>query len=362
MPNDTLKEGRKPTPLFLMYAGQLVFRLALFGYCIYLFIVKPELLSPSEYFGIPHGFNSMDFIFLALFLDFSTKFFTRAKIAMGSLKQYPTYHVPTARTFQGGREALFAYFKRLVVIGREAFSEDGTLTDHGKKALEGGIKLLEEAWGEAREALDTTLLDAKNAVSETYSAVNDTRKSIMADARKLITNVDFLHMLKFREEDLVADDTLRTALHKDRMREVVPTAILWVLLNLAVAFALWHFDMLNEKTAIVWSLFYYVFDMICVVLWCPIQLVVMKNRCCTTCQIFNWDAAMVATPLLFVGGWFSAILIIMALVVLVRWELAAARRPERFDERTNALLQCANCKDQLCFIRSPYRNPERDRK
>ncbi|WP_294438634.1 hypothetical protein [uncultured Slackia sp.] len=43
----------------------------------------------------------------------------------------------------------------------------------------------------------------------------------------------------------------------------------------------------------------------------------------------------------------------MALVILVRWELAAIRHPERFDERTNARLTCAQCEDKLCYLRKP---------
>ena len=62
---------------------------------------------------------------------------------------------------------------------------------------------------------------------------------------------------------------------------------------------------------------------------------------------------MTVTPLLPVFCWFSELLIIGALVVIVRWELAFVRHPERFDERTNASLQCANCRDKLCYLRKP---------
>lgn len=118
--------------------------------------------------------------------------------------------------------------------------------------------------------------------------------------------------------------------------------------------ALSRLNLLNERIALLWSLMYFVSDMICVVFWCPLQLLLMHNRCCTTCQIFDWDAIMVATPLLFVGGWFGGLLLLLALVILVRWELAALRHPERFDERTNARLTCAQCTDQLCYLRKPF--------
>ena len=62
---------------------------------------------------------------------------------------------------------------------------------------------------------------------------------------------------------------------------------------------------------------------------------------------------MAATPLLVVWCWFSGLLVLGALVVLVRWELAFVRHPERFDQRTNASLQCENCTDKLCYLRKP---------
>ena len=62
---------------------------------------------------------------------------------------------------------------------------------------------------------------------------------------------------------------------------------------------------------------------------------------------------MTVTPLIMVGCWFSWLLVFFSLVVLIRWELAFVRHPERFDERTNASLQCANCSDKLCYLRKP---------
>ena len=49
------------------------------------------------------------------------------------------------------------------------------------------------------------------------------------------------------------------------------------------------------------SVLFYVCDLICVLIWCPFRLI-MKNRCCTTCRIFNWDHLMMFSPLIFVGG------------------------------------------------------------
>jgi hypothetical protein len=137
----------------------------------------------------------------------------------------------------------------------------------------------------------------------------------------------------------------------------VPVTVFWITFNVAIGLLLDRFGLLNPRTALVWTLFYFVFDLFSVVLWCPLQLALMRNRCCTTCQIFNWDGIMTVTPLLVCWCWFSVSLVLLALVVLVRWELAFARHPERFDERTNASLQCANCKDKLCYLRNPLTPP-----
>lgn len=311
------RQASRPTPLFVSYAVQLAFRLALLCVAAYLFVADHNALRPSRTFGLSGGFSFVDFVFVALVADFLTKFFVRAPISSGSLKQYRLYHIPTAVTVRGGREALQAQFRSIAELGR---------------------RLAEEG---------------KTAFSETLQGLAARGGSIASFVRRLLNDIDFLNVFSFDEKDLAVDKSLRSVLYRDRTREIVPVIVFWVLLNAAGAAVLHHFGMLNERTALLWSLVYFVFDMICVVFWCPLQLFLMRNRCCTTCQIFNWDAIMVATPLVFVGGWFGWLLIAMALIILVRWELAAIRHPERFDERTNARLTCAQCVDKLCYLRKP---------
>ena len=131
--------------------------------------------------------------------------------------------------------------------------------------------------------------------------------------------------------------------------------VFWVGGNAAVAVVLRLMGLLNATTAFMWSVFFFLFDMVSVVLWCPIQRWFMRNRCCSTCQIFNWDAIMFATPLIFVRGWYGWVILGLSLVILLRWEVVAARHPERFDESTNARLTCAQCTERLCQIRGKVR-------
>ena len=96
------------------------------------------------------------------------------------------------------------------------------------------------------------------------------------------------------------------------------------------------------------SLAYSICDMICILFFCPFQTWFMKNRCCTTCRIYNWDFAMMFTPLVFIPGLYTWSLLALALGLLVVWEVLLHRYPERFYEHTNATLDCANCREKLC--------------
>ena len=122
--------------------------------------------------------------------------------------------------------------------------------------------------------------------------------------------------------------------------------IIWTLL-IVVLGVLYYFGIIDKIWLFMISVFFYVCDLICVLIWCPFRLI-MKNKCCTTCRIFNWDHLMMFSPLIFVGGFFSISLVIMAILAWIVWELCVLLYPERFCEMTNAALKCANCTDKLC--------------
>jgi len=122
--------------------------------------------------------------------------------------------------------------------------------------------------------------------------------------------------------------------------------IIWTLLILSIG-ALYYFDIINEIWLFMISVFFYVCDLICVLIWCPFRLL-MKNKCCTTCRIFNWDHIMMFSPLIFIGGFFSLSLVAMSLLAWLVWELCVIIYPERFCEKTNAALKCSKCTDKLC--------------
>lgn len=122
--------------------------------------------------------------------------------------------------------------------------------------------------------------------------------------------------------------------------------IIWGLL-IAVIGILYYFNIINKVWLFMFSVFFYVCDLICVLIWCPFRLI-MKNKCCTTCRIFNWDHLMMFSPLVFCGGFFSISLVVMAFLAWLVWELCIILYPERFSEITNVALRCSNCTDKLC--------------
>ena len=95
------------------------------------------------------------------------------------------------------------------------------------------------------------------------------------------------------------------------------------------------------------SVFFYVCDLIWVLVWCPFRLM-MRTRCCTTCRIFNWDHLMMFSPLIFLGGFYAISLVVLALAAWLVWELCVMLYPERFWEHSNAALKCSECTDKLC--------------
>jgi len=127
--------------------------------------------------------------------------------------------------------------------------------------------------------------------------------------------------------------------------------ILWLGGNSVVA-GLYYANILGETEMVLLSICYYVCDLVCVLFYCPFQSMIMKNRCCVTCRIFNWDSIMMFTPLIFIHSFFSWSLVIMALLVLVRWEVSYRRYPQLFLEESNQNLKCRYCHENLCKIKN----------
>lgn len=127
---------------------------------------------------------------------------------------------------------------------------------------------------------------------------------------------------------------------------LVPTAVVGVLYDTGL---------IDAGMLIIISVFLSVCDVLCILFFCPFQTWVMKNRCCTTCRIYNWDFAMMFTPLVFVPSVYTYSLLGCALVLLLRWEIGYRLHPERYCANTNAALDCASCEEKLCHHKKQLR-------
>ena len=124
-------------------------------------------------------------------------------------------------------------------------------------------------------------------------------------------------------------------------------AIIWIVFN--GIFGMLHImGILDDGIMILLCGAYSICDMICIMFFCPFQSWFMKNKCCSACRIYNWDFAMMFTPLFFVEKTYTWSLLVLSVALLLRWEITFYLHPERFSEHTNAYLKCSNCTEKLC--------------
>ncbi len=150
-----------------------------------------------------------------------------------------------------------------------------------------------------------------------------------------------------------------SAWRRENRRGTRTVALSWLVLAAGIA-ALRFSGVFQAEELVLLSTVFYVCDLVCVLFWCPFQKLMMKNRCCTTCRIFNWDHVMMFTPLAFLGSFFAVSLFSMSLVVLLVWEIQYTRHPELFWDKTNAALRCTNYTDHLCAVKRTFRRKARE--
>ena len=122
--------------------------------------------------------------------------------------------------------------------------------------------------------------------------------------------------------------------------------IIWVALTIILS-VLHIYGVVGDAEMILIATFFYVCDLICVLIWCPFRLIV-GTKCCTTCRIFNWDHLMMFLPIISVNSFYSWTLVVLSFANWLMWELCVFLRPERFWENSNMALKCSECTDKLC--------------
>lgn len=126
--------------------------------------------------------------------------------------------------------------------------------------------------------------------------------------------------------------------------------LVWLCFN-GIFGILYLLNIMDDVDMLMLVVFYFLCDYICILIFCPFQSVIMKNRCCVNCRIYEWGHFMMFTPMLFICNFYSWSLFFTSCVVLIKWEITYAKHPERFWSGSNRNLQCANCKDKICQIK-----------
>ncbi|MCQ2508048.1 MAG: hypothetical protein MJ097_04595 [Dorea sp.] len=121
----------------------------------------------------------------------------------------------------------------------------------------------------------------------------------------------------------------------------------WIGLN-GFIYLLYYYKIITDGILLIIALFYSMSDMICILFFCPFQSWMLKNRCCATCRIYDWDYLMMFTPLIVIPSFFTWSLAGFGFFLYVRWEYKVWKYPERFIESCNDTLKCSNCDEKLC--------------
>ncbi|MCC8122905.1 MAG: hypothetical protein LIO58_05145 [Oscillospiraceae bacterium] len=140
-------------------------------------------------------------------------------------------------------------------------------------------------------------------------------------------------------------------------RGVLLSAAAWIIFNVAVLLVAHSTGLLSPATALLLVLLYAVCDVVCILFFCPFQLLFLRNRCCSVCRIYNWDCMMLCTPFLLYLNLYSLPLVILAALLLVLWERSVFLNPHYFSAQTNIALRCANCTDRFCHLRGKIHAP-----
>lgn len=127
--------------------------------------------------------------------------------------------------------------------------------------------------------------------------------------------------------------------------------LVWMVFN-AVWGILYLFQVIDSADLLMLTVFYFLCDYICILFFCPFQTYIMKNKCCVNCRIYDWGHFMMFTPMLFIKNFFSWSLFFTSLIVLIHWEIVYSKYPQRFWSGSNKTLQCKNCKDKTCQMKT----------
>ncbi len=124
--------------------------------------------------------------------------------------------------------------------------------------------------------------------------------------------------------------------------------ITYSFLIISIGYLHYYFTFFNDWFIYLWFLLFNIADYVCVIFWCPFQHLFIKNKCCNSCRISNWDRLMKYVVLFFSSNILANILAVFSTVVFIQWEYLHYKHPERFYISTNKKISCQNCSVKIC--------------
>ena len=176
--------------------------------------------------------------------------------------------------------------------------------------------------------------------------VVDMLAQLMPVQKKIALGSQKVFLIRFRPIMQVINYDSLKAYIISTTKSAYKVFLIWVGV-LGILASLFFTEIIGKNEIFLVCVAFYVCDLICVLIWCPFRLI-MKNKCCTTCRIFNWDHLMMFSPFMLIPSFYTTSLLVIAFAIWVVWEVSVMLYPERFYEMTNAALQCVNCTDKLC--------------
>lgn len=89
-------------------------------------------------------------------------------------------------------------------------------------------------------------------------------------------------------------------------------------------------------------------DYFCIMIWCPFRSWFLKNSCCNTCRISNWDRIMKFSILIFIPNIYTITIFVIGVLIFLYWEYHHLVHPERFYRISNKRLWCSHCDKITC--------------
>ncbi|XMB86467.1 hypothetical protein RJG79_01330 [Mycoplasmatota bacterium WC44] len=155
------------------------------------------------------------------------------------------------------------------------------------------------------------------------------------------------HFKKFFKEANYSKEQLFDYIKNMRSR-VLLTFILYIFFLLGIGF-FYYFKIINRDHIILLVIALNFIDYFCINTWCIFHKVFIRNRCCNTCRIYNWDHFFKFSPFIFIPEFRTLSLFILGIISLLQWEINYALHPERFTDISNENLKCTHCNHYCRF-------------